>query len=103
MKNIVDLASYDSVVANKDRVRAVFMLPEDNPRFMPVTRDLSPARRQMILNWLATTGNAGQPNLGTPPAEGLVAAAATAIEMAEADESSGGKAIALRRLNRTQA
>jgi hypothetical protein len=102
MKGIVDLASYDSVVQNKGKVRAVFMLPEEDPRYMPVTRDLSPAKRRMILNWLATTGNAGKPNLGTPAAESMIAAAAPAFEAAEIEEPSGGKMMALRRLERPE-
>ena len=59
MKDIVDLADYQSVVDNKDGLARVFTLPQDNPHYMPVTRDLSPAKRQMILTWLETTGNAG--------------------------------------------
>jgi hypothetical protein len=69
MEGIVDLGDYDSVVANKPGLQAVFSFPEEDPRYMPVTRDLSPAKRQMILYWLLTTGNAGQPNLGIPPAD----------------------------------
>jgi hypothetical protein len=68
MKPIVDLGNYASVVANKAGLEMVFSLPQENPLYMPVTRDLSPAKRQMILNWLLTTGNAGQPNLDTVPA-----------------------------------
>src|SRR5216684_2218976 len=79
MQGFVKLGDYDSVVANKARVQTVFSLPEDDPRYMPVTRDLSPAKRQMILNWLVTTGNAGKPNLGTPPAAPLQAAIMAAV------------------------
>lgn len=50
---------YDNAVANKDALDTVFNLPQDNPHYMPVTRDLSPAKRQMILAWLQTTGNGG--------------------------------------------
>jgi hypothetical protein len=101
MKDIVQLDNYDDVVANKDRIRAVFMLPEDDPRYMPVTRDLSPAKRQMILNWLQTTGNAGKPNFGTPSVAGMTAVAA--VETAELDQSLGGKTMAIQRLKQSQA
>ena len=85
----IDLGDYNDVVAKKAQVRSVFMRPENDARYMPVTRDLSPAKRQMLLNWLATTGNAGQPNLGTPP----VAHAAAAHQPADP----GGKTRALQR------
>jgi len=96
MKNFLDLGNYDSVVANKQILQHVFNLPQGDPDYMPVTRDLSPAKRQTILNWLATTGNGGKPNLGTPPA--VVAAAAVAAPVAPAaDAGAGGKTAALRR------
>ena len=91
MTHIVDLADYDSVVDNGDLLAVVFNLPQENPHYMPVTRDLSPAKRQMILAWLQTTGNAGRPNLDR-------AAGVAAIAAAAADP--GGKSAALGRLLR---
>jgi len=67
MHPIVDLRSYDSIAAKRDLLRAVFSLPVEHPNYMPVTRDLSGAKRKLILRWLDTTGNNGLPNLGTPP------------------------------------
>ncbi|HEY1426656.1 MAG TPA: Ig-like domain-containing protein [Caulobacteraceae bacterium] len=64
MANIVDLGDYASVVAMKDGIASVFRLPVDDPGYMPVTRDLSPRKRQMLLDWL---GSANPPE-GTPPA-----------------------------------
>jgi hypothetical protein len=78
MKGFVDLGVYASVVAHKAQLQDVFSRPETDPRYMPVTRDLSPAKRNMILSWLNTTGNAGQPNLGPAP---LVVALAPDILM----------------------
>jgi hypothetical protein len=100
MKGFVDLGVYASVVANKTQMRDVFSHPETDPRYMPVTRDLSPAKRNMILAWLNTTGNAGQPNLG-PPA--VVVAAAPeilgeALQPAAVSHEAGGKSAALRNL-----
>jgi hypothetical protein len=79
MHPIVDLRSYDSVVAKRDLLRAVFSLPVEHPNYMPVTRDLSGAKRKLILRWLETTGNNGLPNLGTPPPS-LAAAVPQAAE-----------------------
>jgi hypothetical protein len=76
MKAFVDLGDYTSVVESKAQMKDVFMRPEGDPRYMPVTRDLSPAKRKMILNWLDTTGNGGKPNLG---AEIVVAAHAPEV------------------------
>jgi hypothetical protein len=94
----IKLGDYNDVVANTEMLRQVFNLPQGDAHYMPVTRDLSPAKRQAILNWLNTTGNNGQPNLGTPPPV-AVAALAEAAPVAEAiDASGGGKSAALRRL-----
>ena len=107
MKDIVDLADYQSVVDNKDGLARVFTLPQDNPHYMPVTRDLSPAKRQMILTWLETTGNAGQPNVDRTPGAAPVAAPAPAPQPArrtaapvpaEPAEAPGGKTLALERI-----
>jgi hypothetical protein len=102
MQNFVDLGSYPSVVARKAQMKDVFSRPESDPRYMPVTRDLSPAKRNMMLRWLDTTGNAGQPNLGT--AAVVVAAAPEIMTMAPiqgqravASTELTGKSAALRR------
>lgn len=87
MRQYVDLSDYDSVTANGGTIAFTMSLHPEDPRYMPVTRDLSLAKKNMIRAWLATTGNNGKPNLGTPPpkAEAVkalrpeaVAAAATA-------------------------
>ena len=52
MSHIVDLHSYDSVVANARLLLHAFSLPVDDPNYMPVTRDLSDAKREAILRWL---------------------------------------------------
>lgn len=53
MQRILDLSDYDSVVANKQAIQGVFNTPVTSTGYMPVTRDLSPAKREMILRWLA--------------------------------------------------
>ena len=98
MQRFVDLGAYDAVVADIDDLRTVLTLSEESPHYMPVTRDLSPAKRQAILNWFDTTGNNGQPNLGTqPPAH---AAAVVAAAAAPEETAGGGKDAAMRRRSR---
>lgn len=52
MNRFLNLADYDSVVANTWLLQLAFGLDPADPNAMPVTRDLSPARRQAILSWL---------------------------------------------------
>lgn len=53
MASIVDLSNYQDVKDNAAALAHVIELPMSDPLHMPVTRDLSPARRKMILDWLA--------------------------------------------------
>jgi hypothetical protein len=53
MRPIVDLGDFDSVVARRELITNVFRLAITSPMYMPVTRDLSRAKREMILKWLA--------------------------------------------------
>jgi rubrerythrin len=53
MRDILDLSDYHSVVQHRRALELVFGLPVEDPNYMPVTRDLSPARRAMLLKWLA--------------------------------------------------
>jgi hypothetical protein len=78
MDKLIDLTSYDAVAANASILSFVFSLPESDPNSMPVTRDLSPAKRKAILHWLTTPGPDGKPLRGTPPPK---AAAAPATEL----------------------
>jgi hypothetical protein len=52
MRTVLDLDDYSSVVQHREMLRHVFELPVEDPNYMPVTRDLSPAKRAMLLNWL---------------------------------------------------
>jgi hypothetical protein len=66
MRDLIDLSNY-TAVTNTDfnipaKIQMVFSLPMSHPGYMPVTRDLSVLKREMILSWL---GN-GMPE-GTPP------------------------------------
>jgi hypothetical protein len=52
MRPIVDLANFGSVIERANILKNVFKTPVTSPNYMPVTRDLSTAKRQMILKWL---------------------------------------------------
>jgi hypothetical protein len=100
MKPIVDLADYDSVCANTAMLALAFGLPVENPNSMPVTRDLSDAKRKAILRWLTTPGPDGKPRKGTPQpaaAAAAVAAQPRAAAEAEALPPRGGKSEAASR------
>jgi hypothetical protein len=67
MGDIVDLADYDSVCQMREMLLLAFELTVSNPNSMPVTRDLSTAKRNAILRWLRDVGPDGRPLLGIPP------------------------------------
>lgn len=73
-KHLVELGNYDSVVRHLNILRLAFSLPIDDPNHMPVTRDLSDAKRAMILQWMNSPGADGLPLKG----EATVAAARAA-------------------------
>jgi hypothetical protein len=52
MVRFLNLADYNQVRANADLLSLAFGLEVADPNSMPVTRDLSPAKRQAILAWL---------------------------------------------------
>ncbi len=51
MARIVDLSDYDSVLDNLDLISLSFGLPVSDPNHMPVTRDLSRAKHEMLRRW----------------------------------------------------
>ncbi|MGA7730847.1 MAG: hypothetical protein WCD37_06200 [Chloroflexia bacterium] len=106
MDLFVDLGDYESVCDNLSVMRLVFGPDRENPNSMPVTRDLSPAKRAAILRWLEETGPDGKPLEGTQPTLRVGAIpefAAVAEESVEAREVArkgyqlGGKAAAASR------
>lgn len=52
-KRLVRLDDYESVRQQRAILQFAFSRDLDDPNAMPVTRDLSSAKRRMILNWLA--------------------------------------------------
>lgn len=67
MDRFLDLGDYDSVCANLGLLRLAFGLHIADPNSMPVTRDLSAAKRAAIRRWLAETDEDGKPRKGVPP------------------------------------
>lgn len=52
MREFINLDEMDDVIENRRLITMCMSLPVDHPNFMPVTRDLSNAKRRMILEWL---------------------------------------------------
>jgi hypothetical protein len=105
MGRFLYLGGYESVCDNLDMLQLAFGLYPDNPNSMPVTRDLSPAKRTTILQWLSEPGPDGKPLLGTPPPSLMADATGAEVLTAAAEVASatpreymiGGKAAALAR------
>ena len=55
MRPIVDMADYADVVRVRSLLIEAFERPIEDPAYMPVTRDLSRAKRDMIRRWPPTT------------------------------------------------
>ena len=95
MNRFLNLGNYDAVVANADLLILAFGVSLDNPNSMPVTRDLSPAKREAILTWLK--------NPLPGPVPPVVAHAAASKATADSDLSlvaaapTGGKSAAAAR------
>lgn len=66
-KHLVDLGNYYSVVEHRSILQFAFSLPVPDPNYMPVTRDLSEAKREMIVQWLKSEGDNGLPIKGDRP------------------------------------
>jgi hypothetical protein len=67
MDRFLDLGDYESVCANRALLLLAFGLDPSDSNSMPVTRDLSSAKRAAILRWLSEPGPDGKPLLGGGP------------------------------------
>ncbi len=97
MNRFLDLGNYDSVVANAGLLQLAFGLDPADPNSMPVTRDLSPAKRKAILSWLADPAHPK----GQPDSHALAAAESAASTPPQPDSAialQGGKSAAAARL-----
>ncbi len=59
MARLVNLADPGKVLEKAQEIAWRLMLSEADPRHMPVTRDLSANKRQIVINWLQRQGGAG--------------------------------------------
>lgn len=90
MGQIIDLSSYLHVVLHKRLLAFAFALPLHDPNHMPVTRDLSIAKRDAILHFLARK----YPPLGRGKPSLPAASIATAVAMAIAEARQAAAAAA---------
>lgn len=77
-KRLVRLDDYESVRQHRAILQFAFSRDIDDPNAMPVTRDLSSAKRQMIVDWLALPDlplGVARPRPARAPAAGIAAAA----------------------------
>jgi hypothetical protein len=102
MQGFLDLSCYDDVCAHRNLLLMAFSLPVQDANSMPVTRDLSTAKRAAILRWLSSPGADGKPLLGTaPPAKPAEARPGRVAVTGPADAGEqllGGKGAAFRRM-----
>ncbi len=94
MNRFLNLADYDSVVANAHLLLLAFGLDPANPNAMPVTRDLSPAKRNAILAWLKNP----LPGPVPPSTRKAMPAAAEALASGPPPQQGGKVAARARRL-----
>ena len=67
MKPIVNMANYTDVKLKKGPLIYSLSLPPSHPSYMPVTRDLSDAKQDMILKWLNNGCRYNSTNMDGPP------------------------------------
>ncbi|MDQ3742218.1 MAG: hypothetical protein M3389_14870 [Actinomycetota bacterium] len=98
MARFLDLSSYEEVVAKRRILLYVFALPLGDPNSMPVTRDVSNAKRAAILRWLQQDPPPHGGDAPAPSGEMRVAAAPGASPVprpqVERAPSPGGKTTA---------
>jgi hypothetical protein len=94
MNRFLNLGDYDAVVANAGLLQLAFGLNPHDPNSMPVTRDLSPAKRTAIQSWLADPAHPK----GPPQPVAAARPAATAPKGAAITLQGGKSAAAARRL-----
>jgi hypothetical protein len=103
MGDFLDLGDYASVCKHVLPLAHAFGLDVADPNSMPVTRDLSAAKRAAILRWLSEPGDDGLPRLGTVKHAVPAMRAASGNELPPSDShpapraSDGGKAAAASR------
>jgi len=110
MQRFVDLSSYESICQNIIPLKDSFSLSVDDPNSMPLTRDLSRAKRTAIVTWLTNLKD-GKPLRSLPqtaPAGASIIATADTGAVAEPtqptpDPTLGSKLAALQRVRLSNA
>jgi hypothetical protein len=98
MNRFLNLGNYNDVVANVRLLILAFQIDVSDPNSMPVTRDLSPAKRAAILSWLANPLQGSAPVNFLPPQQSTPILAAEGAAPAAANLSvTGGKTAAMAR------
>jgi hypothetical protein len=103
MRDFLDLGDYKQVCAQATWLAIAFGRDIDDPGSMPVSRDLSAAKRKTLLRWLGEPGPDGLPLLGEPRAAAGAPSAASLAEPADPSPygqvppQAGGKAAAASR------
>jgi hypothetical protein len=72
-RRLVDLGDYDAVREHATTIELAFSRPLGDPNHMPVTRELSEARRAMLLAWLRDRNGSGERRLLHGPRPGVAA------------------------------
>lgn len=86
-KHLFDIADRSAFVRHRPQLLLAFSRPIDDPNYMPVTRDMSEAKRQIIITWLnsaaavdESAGVAQGAQGGARPARKAVAKAKTVAQ-----------------------
>ena len=86
-KHLFSLSDPDVFKKNASLLSLAFSLPESDPNHMPVTRDLSRAKRQAVLNWLAYHSGEAAPELRSDEPQVVPAAYPSAPRVLSDDEA----------------
>jgi hypothetical protein len=82
MRRVFDLGNYHHVLEYRHVLRSSLLLPLSSPDHMPVTRDLSPGKRDMIMKWLDTAPQPPVLDIDSPQALRTVLQQALTLELA---------------------
>ncbi|MCV4339524.1 hypothetical protein [Pseudomonas capsici] len=104
MLRFLNMADFDSVVKTAGLLTLAFSLDIQDANSMPVTRDLSPAKRKAILAWLKNPLPGTKTATRAAPQVDAATQAAAPTGSAPASAARGGKAAAIARrlINQTQ-
>jgi hypothetical protein len=67
MDTFFNMADYEDVSANRGIIVNRLQRPDSDARYMPISRDLSRAKRDSMIAWLLNVGADGKPLFAPPP------------------------------------